>query len=241
MSRGILIAGNESPLFSALCREASKREESYAAAPIPSGKSSIENKAIAGKFVDDKAEDKSPDTPQDQNPANKQILLEWNSSSPISARTLVLSTLNRIERIDEAVLVCVPPFFRKTAEKMSPTEIDKFIDGNIKSWYFLVRELATLFSSNKQGMLSLVVSEVNMGSKDDVPDLFGPAAVSAFRSFAQRVLISSLTTTYNAMGFSYSDPGEENAFAAYVFKTMEAGKRNSGKWFKYGKLGFFGR
>jgi len=146
-----------------------------------------------------------------------------------------------MERIDEAVLVCVPPFFRKTAEELSPVEIDKFIDGNIKSWFFLVRELATLFNNTKQGMLSLIVSEVNAGSKDDVPDLFGPAAVSAFRSFAQRVLISSLTASYNAMGFSYSEPGEENAFAAYVFKTMEVGKRNSGKWYKYGKLGIFGR
>jgi NAD(P)-dependent dehydrogenase (short-subunit alcohol dehydrogenase family) len=186
-------------------------------------------------------EGKLIETQPEQDLANKQILLEWNSSSFISVRTLILSTINRIGRIDEAVLVCVPPFFRKTAEELSPVEIDRFIDNNIKSWFFLVRELATLFNHNKQGMLSLVVSEVNAGSKDDGPDLFGPAAISAFRSFAQRVLISSLTTSYNAMGFSYSEPGEENAFAAYVFKTMEAAKRNSGKWYKYGKLGLFGR
>jgi hypothetical protein len=39
------------------------------------------------------------------------------------------------------------------------------------------------------------------------------------------------------IGFS-SEGGEENAFAAYVFKNIEEGKRNSGKWNKYGKLGF---
>ncbi len=90
-------------------------------------------------------------------------------------------------------------------------------------------------------MLTLVVSEVNSGSKEDVPDLIGPAAVSVFRSFAQRVLASSATAPYGVMGFSSSEPGEESAFATYIFKTLEEEKRNSGKWYKYGKLGFFGR
>lgn len=221
MNRGILIAGNESPLFSALCVEASKRVEAHAAAFVPG--------------------DQTAETPQDQNAANGQILLDWNSSSPISARTLVLSALNKMERVDEAVLVCVPPAYRKTAEELSPAEIDKLIDSNIKGWFFLVRELSTLFRSQERGMLSLIVPELNTAAKDDVPDLIGPAAVSVFRSLAQRVLISSMNAPYGAMGFSSSEPGEESAFAAYVFKTVEEGRRNSGKWYKYGKLGLFGR
>jgi len=219
MTRGILIVGNESPLFSALCAEASKRVESYAAALIPSAKTA--------------------ETPPDQN-ANGQILLEWNSSSPISARTLVLSALNKMERIDDAILVCVPPAYRQTAEDLSPAEIDRLIDSNIKGWFFLVRELSILFRNKEQGTLSLVVPEFNAGSKEDVPDLIGPAASSVFRSFAQRLLLSSMNAPYSAMGFS-SEPGEESAFAAYIFKTMEEGKRNSGKWYKHGKLGIFGR
>jgi NAD(P)-dependent dehydrogenase (short-subunit alcohol dehydrogenase family) len=229
MSR-VLITGNETPLFSALCGEASKRVEAYAVAPI----------LAAPGFDPLVPSHKTAEKPQDQNSQDKQILLEWNSSSPISARTIVLSAVNKMEHIDGAFLVCVPPIYRKTAEELAPAEIDRLIDSNIKSWYFLVRELATLFSSRKQGMLSLVVSEINAGQKDDVPDIFGHAAVSVFRSFAQRVVISSLTSSYNAMGFSYSEPGEESAFAAYVFKAMEEGKKNSGKWHKYGKLGLFG-
>jgi len=221
MTRGILIVGNESPLFSALCAEAAKRVETHAAALIPSSKTA--------------------EAQPDQNAADGRILLEWNSSSPISARTLVLSALNKMERIDDAVLVCVPPAYRKTAEDLSPAEIDRLIDSNIKGWFFLVRELSILFREKEQGMLSLVVPEINAGSKDDVPDLIGPAAVSVFRSFAQRVLLSSMNAPYSAMGFSSSDPGEESAFAAYIFKTMEEGRRNSGKWYKYGKLGIFGR
>jgi hypothetical protein len=121
-------------------------------------------------------------------------------------------------------------------------EIDQFIDYNIKGWIFLVRELAAAFENRGQGSLSLVLPpELGAGSKGDEPDLVGPIAVSAFRSFAQGILLSSFNASYNAMGFSMSEPGEENAFAAYVFKTMEDEKRNSGKWHKFGKFGLFGR
>jgi NAD(P)-dependent dehydrogenase (short-subunit alcohol dehydrogenase family) len=221
MNRGILIAGNESPLFSAFCLETSKRTESYAAACIQY--------------------EKTAETPQESGLAGKQLLLEWNSSSPIAVRTLVLSAVNRMERIDNAVLICAPPSYRKTAEELSPAEIDTLIDSNIKGWFFLVRELTTVFRSQNGGTLSFIVSDLPTGAKEDIPDIIGPAAAAVFRAFAQRVLTSSAAAPYNVMGFSSSEPGEENAFAAFVFKIMEDEKRNSGKWHKYGKLGLFGR
>jgi len=221
MSRGILIAGNESPLFSALCLEASKHVDTYAASCIQS--------------------DNTAEKPQEPALADKQILLEWNPSSPIAARTLVLSAINKMERIDDVILVCAPPAYRKTAEDLSPAEIDKLIDRNIKGWFFLVRELSTLFRAQNRGTLSFIVSDFQTGAKEDIPDIIGPAAAAVFRSFAQRVLTSSTTAPYNVMGFSSSEPGDETSFAAFVFKTIEEGKRNSGKWHKYGKLGLFGR
>ena len=221
MSRGILIAGNESSLHTALCVEAAKRVENYAVALIPREQMQELPKPSAG---------------------DRRIMLDWNPASPISAKTVVLSCRNKMENIDDAVLVCVPPAYRKKAEKMSAEEIDRFIDYNIKGWFFLVRELVAAFESRKQGNLSLVLAaELGPGSKEDEIDLVGPIAVSAFRSFAQGILLSSFNASFNAMGFSSSEAGEENAFAAYVFKTMEDGKRNSGKWHKHGKLGLFGR
>ena len=219
MSRGILIAGNESSLLTALCVEAAKRVENYAVAFIPREKE--ETDTVSG---------------------DRRILIDWNPSSPISAKTLVLACQNKIHAIDDAILVCVPPAYRKKAEELSVVEIDQLIDHNIKGWFFLVRELVAEFEKRGRGNLSLVLaSELGPGSKEDKADLVGPITVSAFRSFAQGILLSSFNASYNAMGFSPSEPGEENAFAAYVFKTMEDEKKNSGKWHKYGKFGFFGK
>ena len=231
MNRGIIIVGNTSSLFSALCTEAAKRVEKYALAFIPRAADPLHsNEALH-------ISEARPD---------RQIVLEWNPPSPVSAKTLVLSALNKMDHIDDAVLVCVPPAYRKTPEEFSAAEIDGLIDCNIKGWFFLVRELTAAFRARKGGTLSLVLPELTAGfankaGGDEKPDFIGPAAAAAFRSFAQRVLLSSLNAPYNAMGFSLPEPGEENAFAAYVFKIMEDGKKNSGKWHKYGKFGFFGR
>jgi NAD(P)-dependent dehydrogenase (short-subunit alcohol dehydrogenase family) len=213
MTRGILIAGNGSPLFSAFGVEAAKRVETYAAALIPR----------IGEGVADSSE--------------RQINLEWNPASPLSVRTLTISAVNKMEHIDDAILVCSPPAFRRPVEQFTPGDIDKIIDHNIKGWFFLVRELTALFKVRKAGTLALVLSEVSSGSKDDAPDLLGPAAAAAFRAFAQGILVSAINAPYNVMGFS-AEPGEENAFAAHVFKTIDEGKKNLGKWNKYGKLGF---
>jgi NAD(P)-dependent dehydrogenase (short-subunit alcohol dehydrogenase family) len=221
MSNGLLIAGNESPLFSALCLEASKRADAFAASCIHY--------------------EKNAQMPSEPDLADKLIPLEWNSASPIAARTLVLSAINKMERVDEAILVCAPPSYRKTAEEFSPAEIDVLLDTNIKGWFFLVRELAIIFKAQNHGTLSFIVSDLQTGAKEDTPDILGPAAAAMFRAFAQRILTSAATAPYSAMGFSSPEPGDETAFASFVFKTMEEGKRNSGKWHKYGKLGIFGR
>ncbi|MDR2049178.1 MAG: hypothetical protein LBP69_06960, partial [Treponema sp.] len=132
-------------------------------------------------------------------------------------------------------------------------EIDRLIDCNVKSWFFLVRELAGVFKKRALekkaapgsfdggfgGTLALVLKDVDSGARDDLPDLAGPAIAAAFRSFAQGLLISA--APYTVMGFSSRESGEEDPFAAYIFKTMEDDKRNAGKWHKYGRQGLFGR
>jgi len=232
MTRGILIAGNESPLFSALCAEAAKRVEKYAVTFIPW----------------DQPPGNTRNAPADRQPAagaqtaaNRRIILEWNPASPVSAKALVLSAVNAMKHIDDAILVCVPPVCRKNVEDFSAEEINRFIDCNVKGWFFLVRELAAAFKARGKGTLSLALQESSANSGGDIPDLPGPAASSAFHSFAQGILLSSFNASYDVMGFSSSEPGEENAFAAFVFKIMEEEKRNSGKWHKYGKIGLFGR
>ena len=212
VTRGIFIAGNNSSLLSALGAEAGKRVKKYVSACIPG--------ETPGRF--------------------HEGMPEWNPASPVSARTLVLAARNQLEHIDEAVLVCVPPAYRRPPADIVPAEIDRFIDYNIKGWFFLVRELAASFRRRSAGTLVLALQEINTGTREE-PDLAGPSAAAAFRAFAQNAVLASANASYLAMGFSSAESGAESAFAAYIFKTMEEGRRNSGKWHKFGKFNLFGR
>jgi hypothetical protein len=222
MIRGILIAGNESALATAVAAEAAKRVTNFVAAFIPN------------RFSDAVKEKTVPST---------GTFLNWNPGSPISARTLVLAAENRLERIDDAILVCVPPALYKQPDELSSADIEIMVNDYIKGWFFLVKELAAVFKAKKAGTLSLVLVETNANAaaKDSI-DLLGPSATASFRAFTQNLLSSSLCDSFQVMGFSASDTGDDNAFAAFIFKLIEeSSKRNNGRWHKFGKLSLFGR
>jgi NAD(P)-dependent dehydrogenase (short-subunit alcohol dehydrogenase family) len=229
MTRGILIAGNESSLFAAIAAEAARRVERFAAALIPNRISGpvpapAEIAAAGGA-------------------ANARIPLSWNPGSPVSARSLALAAENRLEHVDEAILICAPPSVRRRAEDLVPGELETLVNDHIKGWFFLVRELALLFKERNQGALSLVLSDIGAGGgKDEAADLLGPSAAASFRALAQGLLTGSFNAPYQVFAFSSSEIGEDASFASFIFKIMEEdSRRNSGKWHKYGKLGLFGR
>ncbi|MDR2102482.1 MAG: hypothetical protein LBP42_00080, partial [Treponema sp.] len=224
MTRGILIVGNDASLSAAVAAEAARRVEQFAFALIPNRISQPPwEKPIAA--------------------TDHRIFLSWNPGSPISARTLILSAENRLERIDEAVLICSPPSIRREAGELIPAEIEIMVNDHIKGWFFLVKELASLFKAKKGGTLALVLSDISSGgSKDETLDLLGPSAAASFRAFAQNLLLSSQREPYQTMAFTASEAGEETAFASFIFKILEEGnKRNNGKLHKFGRLSFFGR
>jgi NAD(P)-dependent dehydrogenase (short-subunit alcohol dehydrogenase family) len=225
MTRGILIAGNESALSAAIAAEAAKRVDRLAVAFIPSG--------IPGAVRE------NPPPPE----GAAYTPLNWNPGSPVSTRSLVLAAENHLGHIDEAVLVCAPPSVRKPADALIPAEIEVMVNDHMKGWFFLVKELSALFKARKTGTLALVLSDISPGGgRDDEVDLMGPSVTSSFRAFTQGLLAASFREPYQVLGFSASDAGEDGDFAAFIFKVMEeGGKRNAGKWHKYGKLPFFGR
>jgi hypothetical protein len=230
MTRGILIAGNESSLTTALEAEAAKRVERFALALIPNrlfgaapGTASEASRAAAPL-----KEVRSP--------------LQWNPGSPISARTLVLGAENRLGHIDEAILICGPPSVRRAAADILPSDIEVIVHDHIKGWFFLVKELASMFRDRQNGSLALVFSEMGPAGRDETADLLGPAALASFRAFTQSLLASAFHEPYLTMGFSSSEAGTEAAFAAFVFKLLDEGnKRNNGKWHKFSRLNPFNR
>ena len=219
MTRGIFIAGNDCALSRAVEAEAVNKVEQFASA------------LIQNRFL---ITAKSPSQEKGRLP------LEWNPSSPISARTLALAAENRLERIDEAILVCSPPSIRSSAEELPLSDIEIMINDHIKGWFFLVREIAALFSSRKSGTLALVYTDITSSAKDDAADVLGPSALASFRALTHGLLAAAHTEPYITAGFSTSDAGNEASFASFIFKSLDdITKRSNGKHFKHGKFSFF--
>jgi hypothetical protein len=232
MTRGILIAGNESGLSQAITAEAAKRVEHYAAALISSRLSDVPRSSAVpeGKSAPERADA----------PAQTGMGLQWNPGSPISARTLVLTAENRLGQINEAVLVCAPPSIRRPAAELALADIEVMVNDHIKGWFFLVRELSAAFRARRAGTLALVFSETGAGGgRGDTADILGPAATASFQAFTRSILASASAEPYITMGFSCTEAGAETGFASYIFKLLDEGnRRNNGKLLKYGKFSF---
>ena len=231
MTRGILIAGNESSLFSAVAAEAAKRVESFISVPIPNRFPLPEGRGTLPE---------GGSLPFRTETAGGAIPLSWNPASSISARTLVLAAENRLERINNAIVVCSPPAVFKSTEALAPEEIEILVNDHIKGWFFLVRELILYFRRSGEGSLSLVAPDIIPGSGRPPTDLLGPSALASFRAFAQGVFASSAGGTFQVMGFTTAEAGDEGDFAAWFFKIIDEGTgKNSGRWHKYSKLKLF--
>ncbi|MDR2792806.1 MAG: hypothetical protein LBB61_03935 [Treponema sp.] len=212
MTRGIFIAGNNSPLLTAIIIEAAKRVDHFAAALIPDG--------------------------SDRVPAvSSAEMLHWNPGSPIAAKTLTIAAENRLGQINEAILVCAPPASCKERGQLNHSEIEGFVQDQIKGWFLLVKELVAGFRARKAGVLSLVLAHTNTEK-----DLLAPSGSASFQALAQGLLSLAPSESFQILGFASPETGDDAGFAAFIFKVMEEGnKKNNGRWHKLGKLNFFGR
>jgi len=222
MTRGILIAGNESSLFSAIAAETANRVESYATAVIPN------------RFPQ-----RDGGQPLKADIQGGVISLSWNPASPISARTILLAAENRLGKISDCILVCSPPAVYRPPDSLVPEEIEILVDDQIKGWFFLIRELIMYFRRAASGSVSFVALETR-GGKNIHSDLLGASAAACFANYAGAVLASSANEPFLTMGFSGPETSEKGQFASWLFKAIdESSKRNSGRWHKFSKLPFF--
>ena len=214
------MAGNESALSRAIEAETVNRVEQFAAALIPNRLSGAPKNAVQ-------------ELPQ-------RLLLDWNPSSSISARTLVIAAENRLERIDEAILICSPPSIRSSASALPLSDVEILINDHVKGWFFLVKELSDVFTARKRGTLTLVFSDIASSGKDEAADVLGPCALASFRALTNGLLTAAHNEPYITVGFSHSDAGNEASFAAFIFKNIDdITNRSNGKLYKFGKFNFF--
>jgi len=241
MTRGILITGNSSSLFSAAAAEAAKRVESFILVQIPNRFLKPDGGGVPPHQTET-VENPGQNPNGSATPSGGAVPLSWNPASPISARTLVLAAENRMEKINNAILICSPPAVFKTAETLTPQEIDFIVNDDIKGWFLLVRELVLYFRRVGSGSLSFVVPEISSGggAKNTPVDLLGPAALASFQAFAQSILASSANEPFEVLGFTGFEAGSEAEFIPWLFKIIDEGsKKNSGRWHRYSKLRLF--
>ena len=219
MTRGILIAGDESSLFSAVAAEAVTRVDSFAIAMIPN----------RFHMSDGGLKTEIPE---------RAIPLSWNPARSISARTLVFAAENRMEHIHDAILICSPPAIYKNAETLVPEEIEILVNDHIKGWFLLIRELVHYFRRVGTGSLSLVEDGITKHrDKNYQVDILGQAATASFRAFGQGILASSQNEPFNVMGFTGSEKEAKEKIAAWLFKIIDQNtKKDSGRWHKYSRF-----
>lgn len=218
MTRGILIAANDSSLSRAVESEITNRVEQYAAAFIPN------------RF--------SGNTISTVPPKERRLPLDWNPSSPISARTLVLAAENRLEMIDEAILICSPPSVICGASDLPLSDVEIMVNDHIKGWFFLVKELTAVFKNRKRGLLALVYSENKTRTEKGSADILGSPASASFRALTKNLLSAARNEPYITTGFSGS--GNDADFASFIINKIDkSDKKSNGKLHRFGKPSIF--
>ncbi len=128
--------------------------------------------------------------------------IEWNKSSPLSARSLVLQAITIFGKLDEAILYFDEEWFASKAEKMDSEEIAKGCDEMIACYQYLALEIISTFqkrsTSEGAGTLVFLLKETpsridvlnSPALKDGLSAIASPlvsAGKAAFASFAENL------------------------------------------------------
>jgi NAD(P)-dependent dehydrogenase (short-subunit alcohol dehydrogenase family) len=159
------------------------------------------------------------------------LLIEWNRTSPISAKNVLLTSLNRFDRIDETLLLFTPELEQKLLQETSAETMDRAVDTWIKGSLFLMKAVLELYTQKQGGRLALI-NHLPQEEGTVLPPLES-ALRGSFTATAGAVFASNSQRNVFINGFeSRSQKIEE--LADFIFDTMkDRGTRVSGKWFRF--------
>jgi NAD(P)-dependent dehydrogenase (short-subunit alcohol dehydrogenase family) len=159
------------------------------------------------------------------------LLIEWNRTSPISAKNVLLSALNRFDKIDETLLLFTPELEQKLLQETSAETIDRAVDTWIKGALFLMKAVLELYTQKQGGCLALI-NHLPQEEGTVLPPLES-ALRGSFTAAAGAVIASNSQRRVFVNGFeSRSQKIEE--LADFIFDTMKnRAARVSGKWFRF--------
>ena len=158
-------------------------------------------------------------------------MIEWNRTSPISAKNVLLTALNRFDRIDETLLLFTPELEQKLLQEISAETMDRAVDTWIKGALFLMKAVLELYTQKQGGCLALI--DHLLQEEGAVLPPLESALRGGFTAAAGAVFASNSPRKVFINGFeSRSQKVEE--LADFIFDTMKnRGARVSGKWFRF--------
>ncbi|MGA2974155.1 MAG: hypothetical protein ABSF77_02470 [Spirochaetia bacterium] len=220
MPRTMLITEGSSPLGGALirlfvargCTVAATREAAREGAP----------------------HEQTPNTGAAPGASGRSILnVPWNRRSPASARTVLLTVLNSLENIDEAVILEPPSPTAAPLHEASSSDIERAFD-DAKGPAFIAREVLSWFLRSGAGVLCMVSGGPPAGPLES-------GARECFRGFASSLLAGPGGAGIVANGFQNGGGVDVEEYAAFIDRTLEEKARKiSGRWFTcQPRTGFF--
>ena len=162
--------------------------------------------------------------------------LFWNPRSPISSRTVFLNAVEKLGRIDEAIIVCGPLGDSEGLHEMKPVHIESRVDSYVKGMLFLAREALSYFQTRGEGTVSFVLYLAGM----EVLTPVDAAVVGAFRAAVSAIFTFYEKESVLVRGFEAGVDAEAE-FTDYVLTHFtEKPHKSGGRWNRYtGKSGLF--
>lgn len=159
------------------------------------------------------------------------LLIDWNRKSPISTKNVVLTTLNRFDRIDHTLLLLAPELEKKLLQEITTETIDRAVDTWIKGTLFMTKAVLEHYCEKQEGRLALI-NHIQQEAGTVLPPLES-ALRGSFTAVAEVLFASNSQQNVFINGIE-SRSGTVQEFADFVFATMtERAGRVSGKWLRF--------
>jgi NAD(P)-dependent dehydrogenase (short-subunit alcohol dehydrogenase family) len=162
------------------------------------------------------------------------LLVDWSRRSPISTRNVLLSALNRFQRIDQAIVLLSPSLERGLLHELSYETVERAVDCWIKGTLFLLKSVLELYR-RQSPQSECVLALVGLAAQEEGTP-FPPLEAALRGSFEATAL--SLFSSYNSPnirvhGFQGFGPQLEG-FAEYIVESLSAKSSGApGRWQRF--------
>lgn len=198
MGKTVLIAGKDSP-------EGSKIADGFAFTGRQVVLTSAEPETDFSErktITERRAEQAAYDEAKSLEAKSGMCTYEWNRSSPISARALILQTENMFSQMNEAVLYFDEEHFASSEKQIDSEQISRTLDDMVSGFQYLAMEVLARFekknNSGAPGTLAFLLKECpcsldvikNPMLKNGITSIASPlvaAAAASFVSFAENI------------------------------------------------------